>query len=80
MRLYLEQTNSTVPGWDNKKTNKPTAFMMTTVFLGIQVILLKGQRWLLKGPTEQQQSFLETLGLDSSVFLDPECLCTPIVT
>ncbi len=80
MRLYLEQTNSTVPGWDNKKTNKPTAFMMTTVFLGIQVILLKGQRWLLKGPTEQQQSFLETLGLDSSVFLDPKCLCTPIVT
>jgi hypothetical protein len=35
MRLYLAEQGTTVPGWDNKPTARPTSFMMSTVFAGI---------------------------------------------
>ena len=79
MRLYLQQNNMTVPGWDNKPTNRPTAFMLATIFLGVQVMLLKQQRFFLKGPIVRHKAFLDALGLDSSVFLDPDGKCIPII-
>jgi hypothetical protein len=79
MRLYLEQTQTTVPGWDNKPTDKPTSYMLTRVFFGIQVMLFKDQRLFLKEPTNRLLAFLSALGLDSQVFLDPGYQCTPII-
>jgi len=79
MRLYLKQTKTTVPGWDNKSTSRPTSYMVTKVFFGIQAILFKDQRFFLKEPTDRQFAFLSALGLDSQVFLDPLCQCTPII-
>jgi transposase len=79
MRLYLDQTQSMVSGWDNKPTNKPTSYMVTRVFFGIQVMLLKDQRFFLIEPNDRLSAFLSALGLDSQVFLDPSCQCTPII-
>jgi transposase len=50
MRLHLQQQKLTVPGWDNKPTDKPTTFMLAAVFLGVQVLVLKRKRFFLKGP------------------------------
>jgi len=79
MRLYLEQTQTTVPGWDNKPTSKPTSYMLTKVFFGIQVMLFKDQRFFVKEPIDRQSAFLSALGLDSQVFRDPRCQCKPII-
>jgi transposase len=79
MRLYLGQTQTTVPGWDNKPTNKPTSYMLTKLFFGIQVMLFKDQRFFLKEPLDRLSAFLSALGLDSQVFLDPRYKCTPII-
>ena len=79
MRLYLEQTQTTVPGWDNKPTDKPTSYMLTRVFFGIQVMLFKDQRFFIKEPIDRQSAFLSALGLDSQVFRDPSCQCKPII-
>ena len=79
MRLYLKQSKTTVLGWDNKPTSRPTSYMVTQVFFGIQVILFKDQRFFIKEPTDRQVAFLSALGLDSRVFRDPCCHCSPII-
>ena len=79
MRLYLEQTQTMVPGWDNKPTSKPTSYMVTTVFYNIQTMLYKGERYFLKRPNERQSLFLSALGLEDYVFRDPKYKCTPII-
>lgn len=79
MRLHLQQKKQTVPGWDNKPTDKPTTFMLAAVFLGVQVMALKRQRFFLKRPSPMHMAFLISLGLDATVFLDPEGKCTPII-
>jgi len=79
MRLYLEQTQTLVPGWDNKPTSKPTSYMMTTVFYNIQTVLLNGERYFLKPPNDRQTSFLAALGLEANVFRESNFQCTPII-
>lgn len=79
MRLYLEQTQTLVPGWDNKPTSKPTSYMMTTVFYNIQTVLLNGERYFLKPPNDRQSLFLAALGLEANVFRDSNYQCTPII-
>jgi transposase len=79
MRLYLEQTQTMVPGWDNKPTSKPTSYMVTKVFYNIQTMLYKRKRYFLTPPNERQTSFLSALGLEAHVFRDPNYQCTPII-
>lgn len=80
MRLYLQQNNQTIAGWDNKPTAKPTAFMLAALFLGVQVMLLKKQRFFLQGgPNSRHLAFLTALGLDATVFLDPGGKFKPII-
>ena len=35
--LYTTENETTLPGWDKKKTRRPTAFMLTTKFMGAQL-------------------------------------------
>ena len=79
MRLYLEQSQTTVPGWDYKPTSKPTSYMLSKLFFGIQVILFKDHRFFLREPIDRLSAFLSALGLDSQAFLDPSCQCAPII-
>jgi transposase len=79
MRFYLAQTRTMVPGWDNKPTNKPTSYMVTTVFYNIQTILYEEVRCFLKPPSERQSLFLTALSLEDHVFRDPLYQFTPII-
>lgn len=76
MRLYLDHEGKVLPGWDNKPTDRPTSFMMSTVFYGIQVARPKRGESVLLGPlSERQMQFLDALGLDERVFLDKSVEC-----
>ena len=79
MRAHVQNTKTTLPGWCQRETDKPTAFMMTTAMTGIMVALVGGQRLMLHGPGRRQMAFLEALGLGPPVFVDPNCKCTPII-
>jgi transposase len=72
MRRYLDINEETVIGLNNTKTNRPTYFAMTCAVIHIQVFMLKKQRWLKDDLPERQLQFLKALGLDPSVFTDPE--------
>ena len=47
MRAYVKNTDTPLLGWDNKKTVKPTAFMMSTVITNILVATVKRKRIVL---------------------------------
>jgi len=79
MRTYVAQSRTRLPGWDNRTTDKPTAFMMTTAMTEIKVVVIDGQRHPLRGPSPNQLAFLKSLGLGPSAFLDPHCCCDPII-
>ena len=79
MRAHVQKANTTLPGWDNRTTAKPTAFMMTTAMTGIMVAVIAGQRHMLRGPGPDQIAFLEALGLGPPAFLDPRCRCEPVI-
>jgi hypothetical protein len=68
MRQHLEQQQTELPGWNNKPTTRPTTFMMTTRFQGIQVLKLGQRRWLARKLSEVHKRYLAALGLTSLVF------------
>jgi transposase len=70
MRLYLNENGGKLPGWDRKPTDRPTSFMMSTVFQGIKVGRLDGRSYLLEPLSERRMLFLQSLGLDDRVFTD----------
>ncbi len=76
MRLHLSNRAAMLPGWDNKPTDRPTSFMMSTVFYGIQVARPKrGGPILLSPLSGRQMQFLDALGLNERVFLDKDIKC-----
>jgi len=79
MRNRLKETNTELIGWENRKTDKPTAFMMTTVMVGILVVAVAGNRIFLKPPNIRQTDYLFALGLTCDAFLDPSYKCQPII-
>ncbi len=80
MRVHLENNKATLPGWDNKKTSSPTSFMMSTKIRDVFVIRAKdGTRYIQKKPSEIAMLFLEALGLDATVFVDPKSQCNTII-
>ncbi|DAC71567.1 MAG TPA: IS1634 family transposase [Thermoplasmata archaeon] len=79
MRLRLKKTKKELVGWENRKTDKPTAFMMTTAIVGILVAIIHNTRILLRPPNDRQTDFLFALGLGSDVFINPNCKCQPII-
>lgn len=77
MRISLRQTESTVIGWNNKKTSRPTTFMMTTKFLSVIVIRTQTERFLAEPLDPVQERYLKILGLSPAVFTDPQAMCVP---
>ena len=76
MRMYLAHEGKKLPGRDKKPTDRPTSFMMSTVFYGIQVARPKrGDPILLRPLSDRQMQFLDALGLDERVFLDKNIKC-----
>ena len=79
MRAHVKNTGKTLPGWDNRETQKPTSFMMTYAIANIMVMVLGGKRHVVGGIGKRAAAFLEALGLEPDVFINPQCRCTPII-
>lgn len=85
MRRSLEQNRTALPGWDNKPTRRPTAYMVTIKFKGLLILKQDAHRRLARPLSDAQQAFLHALGLQESIFTNvsdspgPEapgdCLC-----
>ena len=68
LRGHIEKQQATLPGWDNKPTQRPTTFMMTTKFENIRIIKVRHQRTLNGRLSEVQEKYLVALGLTSAIF------------
>jgi transposase len=79
MRAHVENTKSTLPGWDRKATRKPTFYMMTWMIPKIMVAKTPTYRVLLSSLGSTETAYLLALGLDGSVFTNPKSFCTPII-
>ena len=71
MRRHVADTGSKLPGWDNKPTDRPTTFMMTTKFESVTVFTAAGRRFFGHPLSETQHAFLRALGLTAAVFTHP---------
>jgi transposase len=75
MRISLKQDESKVVGWNNRKTSRPTSFMMTTKFPTVIVIRTQTDRFLAEPLDPIQERYLHILGLSETVFTNPHALC-----
>lgn len=75
MRISLKQDDSNVVGWNNRKTSRPTSFMMTTKFPTVIVIRTQTDRFLAEPLDPIQERYLHILGLSPAVFTDPHATC-----
>jgi transposase len=71
LRLHVETTRNALTGWDKKKTQKPTAFMMMTKFSAVMVIKVGSRRQLAHPFSTVQQQYLLALGVPLTYFTDP---------
>lgn len=75
MRISLKQDESKVVGWNNRKTSRPTSFMMTTKFPSVIVIRTQTERFLAEPLDPIQERYLHILGLSAAVCTDPHVTC-----
>ncbi len=68
MRRTLEQTRTPLPGWNNRPTLRPTAYMVTIKFKGLLILKQGAQRRLARALSHTQQAFLRALGVQESIF------------
>jgi len=71
LRKYIEDSETTLPGWENHPTTRPTTFMMSTKFIGLQVVKLARMRKLAQPLNDVQNAFLSALDLDELDLLTP---------
>jgi len=80
LRVYVKNTKELLPGWENRKTDKPTAFMVSVSMFGVIVLRLRdGKRLILKPPRSKQAAYLRALGLNESVYIDPKFSFKPVI-
>jgi len=71
MRVSLKESDSKIIGWNNRRTSRPTSFMMTTKFVSVIVIRADDRRFLAEPLDPIQQRYLQILGLSEVVFTNP---------
>ena len=79
LRTYVENTGIKLPGWDKKMTDRPTAFMMSTKFININVIKIGSRRLIPRGLRKEIPPYLKALGVDEKVFTELNSMCEPII-
>ena len=70
LRHHVEQTGKDLPGWERRRTTRPTTFMMITKFSGVMIIKIGTKRLLNKPLTHEQKEYLFALGLNQKVFTE----------
>jgi transposase len=68
LRLHVETTGDVLPGWDQKETTRPTAFMMMTKFASVIVLKVGAQRQLAQVLSAVQQQYLAALAVPVAYF------------
>lgn len=68
MRKYIRQKEVTITGWDNKQTDRPTTFMMSTKFCSVHILKKGNMRWLSRKISSVQKEYLDALGLSEEIF------------
>jgi transposase len=71
LRVHVETTGNSLPGWDKKITQKPTTFMMVTTCAAVMVVKVGAQRQLAQPLSAVQQQYLLALGVSATSFLVP---------
>jgi hypothetical protein len=71
LRAHIETTGTSLTGWDQKATERPTAFMMATKFAGVLVLKVGPQRQLARPLSAVQQQYLMALEVASTYFTLP---------
>jgi transposase len=63
LREHVRLNDAELPGWDKKKTRRPTAFMLSTMFAGLQTVRVGAICRLSIPLTDVQCRYLQALGL-----------------
>jgi len=71
LRQHIQRTGSTITGWKDKPTKRPTAFMMTTKFIHILVVKSGNQRQLVKPLKPIHLEYLDALNISPDAFTEP---------
>ena len=80
MRRFVQETGRLLPGWKTSRdSDRPTTYMLTWALRDMRVYNVRGQRIFAKPPDERQKRYLEGLGLDENVYLQPGIKCRPII-
>jgi transposase len=69
LRQHINECEATLPGWDKKQTTRPTTFMMSTKFMGLQVVRVSGMCRLAAPLTDGQKRYLNALNLSEADLL-----------
>lgn len=69
LRRFVNESNETLMGLDNKQTSRPTTYMVTVLFKQVMIVKLGENRGLASALSEAQQKYLEVLGFDERIFL-----------
>ena len=72
LRHHVKNTGDDLPGWDKRRTERPTTFMTVTKFSGIMIIKIGKKRILNKHLTQEQKEYLVALGLSEKIFTIPK--------
>ena len=70
MRTELKAADTTLPGWDDKPTVRPTSYMMTWKFKGFMVLRIGQRRQIAQPLSSTQEAFLQALKVPVSCFID----------
>jgi transposase len=71
MRKYIDENDADLPGWEKRRTQRPTSFMLTTKFSGVTIVKIRNQRQFSKPLNKSQLEYLNALGLSPSIFIKP---------
>lgn len=71
LRQHVKNTGDDLPGWERRRTERPTTFMMVAKFSGVMIIKIGKKRILNKHLTQEQKEYLVALGLSEKIFTIP---------
>jgi hypothetical protein len=71
MRSQLQADETTVPGWDNKPTSRPSAYMLTWKFRGVMILCIGKTRRLTQPLSQTQAAFLSALKIPQERLIHP---------
>ncbi len=67
----MKNTDNNLPGWEKRRTERLTTFMMVVKFSGVMIIKTGKKRRLNQRLNQEQKEYLFALGLGVEIFTVP---------